>query len=226
MLLSFFPLTINSLGDPFNNTILSINPATQTVDAGDNFTIDVYCVPGQPIKAFEFKLTFDETLVTAIDVTEGNIFNGYTTFFNSGTIDNSSGTIVDVFGLILGAGNTSSAGSLANGIIVWEKSLDYQQKLEKILSKINQGGNAIIKETINFDDLFSKLWLIEKNIKNNKVENIRLLIWDIAIGICHRLAGINNQYYLNNWGKQLREIDKFTIKPNNFSERFKVTKNR
>ena len=116
---------------------------------------------------------------------------------------------------------STSAGSLANGIIVWEKSLDHQQKLEKILSKINQGGNAIIKETINFDDLFSKLWLIEKNIKNNKVENIRLLIWDIAIGICHRLAGINNQYYLNNWGKQLREIDKFTIKPNNFSERFK-----
>ncbi|MFX1573734.1 MAG: nucleotidyltransferase domain-containing protein [Promethearchaeota archaeon] len=115
---------------------------------------------------------------------------------------------------------STSAGSLANGIVVWEKSLEHRQKLENILSKINQGGITVVKETMNFDDLFSKLWLIEKNIENDKEENIRLLIWDIAIGVCHRLAGLNNQYFLNNWGKQLAEIEKFSIKPNNFTQRF------
>ncbi|MHA2010570.1 MAG: nucleotidyltransferase domain-containing protein [Promethearchaeota archaeon] len=118
-------------------------------------------------------------------------------------------------------GNWSTgAGSLANGIIVWEKSSKYRQKLERLIKKVNEGGRYLVKQTINFDDLYSRLWLVEKNIKNNKEENIRLLIWDLAIGICYRLSGLNNQYFLNNWGKQLGEIENFTIKPKNFSQRF------
>jgi hypothetical protein len=113
ILLSIFPVAFTVVSDPFDNTEVSISPASQIVRASEDFYINVYCDPGQPIKAFEFKLSFDENLISAIEVTEGNIFNGYTTFFNSGTIDNNLGTIVDIYGLILGAGNTSNPGTLA-----------------------------------------------------------------------------------------------------------------
>ena len=67
-------------------TIVSIDPSSQSVSAGDTFTINVSCVPGQPIKSFELNISFDPSLLTANSVTEGDIFDGYTTYFNSGTI--------------------------------------------------------------------------------------------------------------------------------------------
>jgi hypothetical protein len=44
----------------------------------------------------------------------GDIFDGYTTFFNTVTIDNVAGTIVNIYGLIVGAGNVSDAGNFVN----------------------------------------------------------------------------------------------------------------
>jgi PKD repeat protein len=49
-----------------------------------------------------------------MNVIEGDIFNGFPTFFNSGNIDNSNGVITSIYGLIIGPGNTSSSGSLCN----------------------------------------------------------------------------------------------------------------
>ncbi|MFX1478610.1 MAG: nucleotidyltransferase domain-containing protein, partial [Promethearchaeota archaeon] len=95
---------------------------------------------------------------------------------------------------------STNAGSLAEGIIIWEKSSELHERFERIISKVKQGGRAVVNQTLNFDDLFSRLWLIEKSIRTGKDTNIRLLVWDLAIGICHRLAGLNNQYYLRNWG--------------------------
>jgi chitodextrinase len=111
---SFFSFGFSVLGDPFEDTQLSISPSTQTVDANDNFTIDVYCSPGQPIKAFELKISFDSSLVSADTVSEGDIFAGYSTFFNSGTIDNYAGRIVNVYGLIIGQGNVTGNGTLVS----------------------------------------------------------------------------------------------------------------
>jgi len=61
-------------------TIVNINPSSQTVSPEENFTVDVYCIPDQPIKSFELKLLFDSSLLQVNSVTEGNIFNGFTTF--------------------------------------------------------------------------------------------------------------------------------------------------
>ena len=102
------------MGDPFSTTTVSIDPVSQAVGPDEIFTVGVYCVPGQPIKAFEFKLLFNASLIQANEVTEGDIFDGYSTFFNAGTINNSAGTIVDVYGLILGSGNVSDPGMLVN----------------------------------------------------------------------------------------------------------------
>ena len=74
IILTLIPMLSSVIGDPFEDTTLSIRPVSQIVDAKENFTIDVYCNPGQPIKAYEFRLSYDEALLTANLVTEGNIF--------------------------------------------------------------------------------------------------------------------------------------------------------
>lgn len=115
----------------------------------------------------------------------------------------------------------TAAAALAEGIIIWEKSKEYRNKFENIIAKVPEGGKVTIENSLNwFEKNYSKLWRIRKNIKTGKLENVRFIIQDLANAICYALSGINNQYYLNNWGKQLSEIDEFDIKPTNFTERY------
>ena len=114
MLLTIFFAATTVIADDFETTIVSINPSSQTVSSEETFNIDVYCNPGQPIKSFEFKLSFDASLLQVNSVTEGDIFDGYTTFFNSGTINNSAGSIVDIYGLITGTGNVTGNGTFVS----------------------------------------------------------------------------------------------------------------
>jgi uncharacterized repeat protein (TIGR02543 family) len=95
-----------------NPTIVQVNPSNKTVSAGQTFSLTIACTPGQMIKSYELKISFDPTLLQANSVTEGTLFNGYTTFFNAGTINNTQGTIINVYGLILGAGGVSTPGTL------------------------------------------------------------------------------------------------------------------
>ena len=114
ILLTVIPATLIVTSDPFEDTQISISPASQLVSPAEDFTVSIYCVPGQPIKAYEFKLSFDSSIISANEVTEGDIFDGFSTFFNSGTINNTAGTIVNIYGLILGPGNITSPGTLVN----------------------------------------------------------------------------------------------------------------
>jgi len=93
-------------------TPISVDPVSQTVSAGATMSITVGCVPQQPVKAFELKILFNPSLLQATVVSEGDLFDGYTTFFNPGVINNVAGTIVNVYDLIVGPGNVSGAGSL------------------------------------------------------------------------------------------------------------------
>ncbi|MCD4740582.1 hypothetical protein K8R43_05355, partial [archaeon] len=109
----FYLLFVFSIFVPVVNgvTTVSIEPSTQTVAQGETFTLSVFCSPDEPVKAFELGIFFNETLLQANEVLEGNIFSGYSTFFNDGTINNNSGEISLVYNLILGQGNVSEAGS-------------------------------------------------------------------------------------------------------------------
>jgi len=95
------------------NTI-SIDPACQNVSTDECFIINIYCVPSEPIKAFEFALLFDASLLQAESVVKGNIFSEYSVFFNSGLIDNGKGLITQVYGFIVGDGNVTTPGVLAS----------------------------------------------------------------------------------------------------------------
>jgi len=114
MLLTIFFAVTTVIADDFETTIVSVDPSSQTVSSEETFTIDIYCNPGQPIKSFEFKLSFDASLLQVNSIIEGDIFNGYTTFFNPGTINNSAGSIVDIYGLITGKGNVTGNGTFVS----------------------------------------------------------------------------------------------------------------
>jgi len=92
-------------------TPISIHPVSQTISPGDSVTVTVDCTPGRPVKAFELKLSFNPSVLQATSVSEGDLFEGYTTFFNPGTMNNQAGTIVNIYDLIVGPGNVTSSGS-------------------------------------------------------------------------------------------------------------------
>jgi hypothetical protein len=108
-----FNINLTVIGAPGDTTI-SITPNSQTVETSETFTIEIYCVPSEEIKGFELEISFDSSLVKAIAVSEGNIFEGFPNFFSSGDIDNSKGTITGIYGLIVGQGTTTDPGSFCN----------------------------------------------------------------------------------------------------------------
>ena len=101
-------LMISSVG----GTSITVDAPTTKVYGNQGFTVTIDCNPTQAIKAFEFRLSFNPSLVKVNSVSEGTIFDTYTTFFNGGTIKNSEGSITDIYGLIIGPGNVSGNGTL------------------------------------------------------------------------------------------------------------------
>jgi hypothetical protein len=93
-------------------TLVQVSPSNTTVSALQTFSLNISCIPSQPIKSFELKISFDPSLLQANSVTEGTIFSGHTTFFNDGTIDNIAGTIINIYNLIIGPENVSNPGTL------------------------------------------------------------------------------------------------------------------
>ena len=94
-------------------TIVSVSAPSQ-VNSGEQFTVDIVVQPGEAIAGAQFDLAFDQSLVTADGVTEGNLLSqgGATTYFNPGGIDNVAGTINGVAGAIITPGQTiSTAGT-------------------------------------------------------------------------------------------------------------------
>jgi len=51
MLLVILVITTIVVADEFE-TLVSINPLSQTVSSEETFIVEVYCVPDQPIKSF------------------------------------------------------------------------------------------------------------------------------------------------------------------------------
>jgi len=94
------------------STTVKVDPLSQSISRGSTFTISIACVPDQMINSFELQVVFNPSLLKANSVSEGNIFKGYSTFFNAGSIDNVNGTINLIYNLILGTGSISSNGTL------------------------------------------------------------------------------------------------------------------
>jgi len=95
-----------------NPTIVYVSPVNKTVSVDQTFTITVACTPGQLIKSYELRISYTPTVLLTNSITQGNIFNGYTNFSNTGTINNTAGTIVDIYGLSKALAQSQPLGSL------------------------------------------------------------------------------------------------------------------
>jgi len=83
---------------------MSINPASSTVSAGNNVTLDVNISNITDLYAFQFDLSFDPGTASAVSITEGSFLTGGgATFFLPGTIDNVDGTIAPTADSLVGA---------------------------------------------------------------------------------------------------------------------------
>jgi C1A family cysteine protease len=126
-------------------TAVTVEPASNKVGIGDNFTVDVFVDPGTDIAGAEFSLSFNAPVVTANNVTEGNLLSqgGAPTCFTPGIIDNEAGTIVNVAGAITTPGESvSQNGTFA--IVNFTATAEGTSALD--LSNVivgNQSGGAV-----------------------------------------------------------------------------------
>ncbi|MCD6572776.1 MAG: hypothetical protein J7K95_01610, partial [Thermoplasmata archaeon] len=99
---------------PISPTFVNITPCWQQVNVNDTFTVNVTINPSVAITGVQCDLFFNASLLEVIDVQQGNLFNGYDTFFNNGSIDNINGKINDIYGaIIVPGGNVSNYGTFA-----------------------------------------------------------------------------------------------------------------
>lgn len=78
---------------------------------GTVFSVNITCIPSEPVKAFEFKVRYPSFL-SLVSVNTGGFFTGFITFQATGINDIKSCSIKNVYGLIMGQGNVSFPGVL------------------------------------------------------------------------------------------------------------------
>jgi hypothetical protein len=91
-----------------------ITPSSQIVTPGQTFNLNVTIDPlGKPIAGAQLDIAFDQSILNVNSITEGDLFkqNGASTFFSSGEINNSSGTVINIFGAVIGNANVSTPGT-------------------------------------------------------------------------------------------------------------------
>jgi len=97
-----------------DDTVISIEPAMQTIKKGETFTISIYVIPSEPVVCVNVgNLSFDSSLIHANAVTEGDIFDPYETFM-PGSIDNIAGNIDGIEGATTPSNATTDEGILCS----------------------------------------------------------------------------------------------------------------
>jgi general secretion pathway protein D len=94
--------------------ILTLQPPTSTVTAGQSFSLDVSIADVSDLFAFQFDIGFDPTVLSATGVDEGSFLSsGGATFFIPGFIDNGGGTV----SFIANSLQTAVAGVGGSGVL-------------------------------------------------------------------------------------------------------------
>jgi hypothetical protein len=133
-------------------TQMSVAAPTGAITPGQQFTVSVAVVPSQAIAGVQFDLSFDASLAAVNSVQEGTLLKqgGATAFFNSGKIDNDSGTVKGVFGAITTPGATVSTPGTFASVTFTAKTTKGSCPLG--LSDVVVGdrdGNAVLISVVN-----------------------------------------------------------------------------
>ena len=113
-ILTVASILLLSMSSQAGVTSLNVTVPPGVLHKGDIFNVEILLDTPDYVKAWECKINYDKDIINAIMVTEGNIFSGYTTFFNDGSIDNGQGNIINLYNLILGPGNITGSGSIVS----------------------------------------------------------------------------------------------------------------
>lgn len=107
--------TTSTLSGEETVTSVSISPENKLIMPMETFTVDIYCVPSEPVVAYEFRIAFDPTVLQANSVTKGDFFGDFDTIFNNGIINNTAGTIIHIYEVEwpTAQGNVSTPGVFA-----------------------------------------------------------------------------------------------------------------
>lgn len=93
---------------------VAVIPSTRILIPGETFITNISIDPqGTAIAGAQLNIAFNSSLIRVNSITEGNLFNrgGAATFFNDGTINNSTGTVINIFNAIIGKNNVSTQGT-------------------------------------------------------------------------------------------------------------------
>lgn len=95
-------------------TLITISPLNQTVYAGSKFTIQMTVSPSANIAGMQTNLNFNPNLIQFETVSEGDLFKVppmNQTFFNKGLINNSLGSVNNIYCVILGNYSQNKTGT-------------------------------------------------------------------------------------------------------------------
>ena len=89
---------------------------TTSVRVGDTFTVHVNAEKVTDLAGWQFDLTFDPTVLEAVEVKEGGFLEkgGGTTFFQKGVIDNAVGKITGLSSALISKGGVTGTGKLVS----------------------------------------------------------------------------------------------------------------
>src|SRR3990172_3304088 len=93
---------------------VKVNPQGYLATQGETFELNITIDPeGTAIAGAQLNIAFDTSNIRINKITEGNFLkqNGSSTFFSEGIINNSTGTVLNIFGVVLGRINVSSTGT-------------------------------------------------------------------------------------------------------------------
>jgi hypothetical protein len=110
-------LMLCSIVLPASAAQISVEPSSQTVTKGENFTVDIYVDPeGSVTVAVDYILHFNNTLLNATSLTHGTFFDGFTTDDTYGLgINNTMGTVD--YGELIWPWPTSGEGVINPGTV-------------------------------------------------------------------------------------------------------------
>ncbi|HWQ96274.1 MAG TPA: putative Ig domain-containing protein, partial [Candidatus Methylomirabilis sp.] len=93
---------------------VQVNPSDYLATQGKTFELSITIDPkGDAIAGAQLNIAFDKSNIRINKITEGDIFkqNNTDTFFSEGVINNSTGTVINIFGVVIGRTNTSNPGT-------------------------------------------------------------------------------------------------------------------
>ncbi len=96
-------------------SVVSISPSSQSIDANQEFDVYIKIEPETPIAGAQLDILYDPDMLSVSSVNEGDFFkhDGTMSIFIGGTVDDSQGRVNGLFAVTLGKAEITTEGTFA-----------------------------------------------------------------------------------------------------------------